>query len=640
MTPDDLAKFRSLDDPRLHPDGRRVIFSVAQMDLEEDRYQSELWLWDGEEARPFTHGPRDKSPRWSPDGSRLAFLRKGSGDEDKFQVAVMEAGGGEASILTHFPLGAEELEWSPDGQRLAVIGVDWTEEWTDLDDDERSRRPRRVTEVPWRYDSRGWVHDRRRHLYLVDGDGDEEAHLLTPGDFNETAPVWRPDGRAVAFLSARHEQRGLTPGVQPFEVGIEGGEAAPLAEIGTWELVSYRPDGVLHLIGQPNEWAWPTVAAVWRAEPDGSWTDLTGHLDRSAVFSSVPVSPPGPRWVGEDFVTVLEDGGRVRVIRIDHEGRPTDLIGGDRVVTGTDPTPDGSAMAFVATSPTDPGELWWWEDGEERALTSLNEEFRKDVPLVEPETFTVSSEGVEIDGWAYLPPGEGRVPMLLNIHGGPASQYGYRFFDEFQIYARAGYGVVACNPRGSSGRGLEFVRGVVGKGWGTADLADLRSVVDEALARFPRLDPDRLGVMGGSYGGFATAWLIAHDRRFDSAVVERALLSWSSFSGTSDIGAYFARMYLRGDDPDVMRAASPLSLAERVETPTLILHSEADHRCPVEQAEQLFMALKKAGVETEMVRFPGESHELSRSGKPKHRKERFEIILDWHARHLGGDLPT
>jgi dipeptidyl aminopeptidase/acylaminoacyl peptidase len=237
------------------------------------------------------------------------------------------------------------------------------------------------------------------------------------------------------------------------------------------------------------------------------------------------------------------------------------------------------------------------------------------------------------------------VPLLLNIHGGPATQYGYGFFDEFQVYAEAGYGVVACNPRGSSGKGAAFVRAPV-DAWEQerpVDLEDLLAVVEAALGRFPRLDAGRMGIMGGSYGGFMTARILAVDERWRSAVPERGLYSFTSFAGTSDIGHWFPGMYLRGRDFEDGWArlwrAGPLSKAHLIATPCLIVHSENDWRCPIEQAEQLHAVLVARGVESEMLRFPGESHELSRGGKPKHRRERFEAILDWHARHLG-DVTT
>ncbi len=554
----------------------------------------------------------------------------------------MSARGGEAAVVTSLPLGVESLEWSPTGDRLIAVGVDWVGEWAGLDEKERTRRPRRIDRVPFRFDNKGWLHDRRRHLYVIDPTSTESVRCVTPGEFDEGQPSWRPDGRAVAFLSARHPQRGLDPGQEVLEVDLETGEERPLVEKGHWTLVSYRPDGVVHVVGQPDPWAHPHIFSLWRVGGAGELTDLTGHLDRSVMTYSPAISPAGPQWVGDSAITCVEDAGRVKVVRVEPDGTVDWLLDGDRVITGVSPSADGSRLAFVAVAPGDPGEVHMAESGTEQPLTKLNERFRADVPLVEPEHFTVISEGESIDVFVYLPPGEATVPVLLNIHGGPATQYGYTFLDEFQVFTGAGYGVVACNPRGASGRGVEFVRAVRGKGWGTVDEADVTAALDAALKRYPRLGAGRVGIMGGSYGGFLTAWLIARQDRYRCAVVERALLGWPSFGGTSDIGATFGRMYLDADLPDGhgrLWEASPLSLAHQITTPTLIVHSENDFRCPIEQAEQLFMILKKAGVDAEFLRFPGEGHELSRSGKPQHRLERFDAILEWHQRYLAEDPP-
>ncbi len=287
--------------------------------------------------------------------------------------------------------------------------------------------------------------------------------------------------------------------------------------------------------------------------------------------------------------------------------------------------------------------MWWWEDGEERVLTSLNAPFRDEVPLIEPHFFTVEHDGVDLDVWVLMPEGDDPVPPLLNIHGGPATQYGFGFFDEFQVYARAGYGVIGCNPRGSSGRGHDFVRVPVNR-WveeRSPDLEDILAVVDASLDRFPRMDRDRMGIMGGSYGGLMTVKILGVDQRWKSAVPERGLYAMTSFAGTSDIGHRFPRMYLgpwSHEDWQRLWDSSPLKVAHRITAPCLIIHSEHDWRCPIEQAEQLHAVLVANGTPAEMLRFPGSSHELSRSGKPKWRKERFEAILDWHARHLASPM--
>jgi dipeptidyl aminopeptidase/acylaminoacyl peptidase len=622
MTPDQLTQLHVPGDPRLSPDGARVAYVVSTPNLEEDRYDRSIWIED----REFTKGPGDSNPRWAPDGSRIAFLR--SVDGESAQVAVIPVDGGEPRVVSSFDQGVEAAEWAPDGDRLVVVAVTHTEEWADLDDDERARRPRRVTRVPYRFDTKagGWTHDRKRHLWLVDPSGDQEPRCLTPGEFDEEAPAWSHDGSRVAFVSDRNPKQGLVSGNDVWEVDIETGDLSRVTDGGLWNAVSYRSDGALHLLGNTDS-RYPVNAYLHRRDDDGTLTNLTGRLDRGSV--SLAAGPAAIRWDGDDAIVGLEDSGRFGLVVVSPDGAVETLVEGDRVVTGF----DGGQGRLVYTASTwdSPGELF--SDG--TRVSHLNDD--SDLDLVAPDHFRVESGGHEVDVWVYLPDGDGSVPLLLNVHGGPASQYGFGFFDEFQIYTGAGYGVVACNPSGSAGRGTEFLESVRGDSWGEVDHADVSAAVEAALTRHDRLDRERMGVMGGSYGGFMTAWIIGREDRWKSAVVERALTMWTSFSGTSDIGGVFAENYLEASYPgnwDRLWEKSPLALAHNVTTPTLILHSENDYRCPIEQAEQYFMALLRNGTTTEFVRFPGEGHELSRSGKPRHRKERFEAILDWHSRHL------
>jgi dipeptidyl aminopeptidase/acylaminoacyl peptidase len=602
----------------LSPDGTRAAFVVSTPDLEDDRYVNSIWI----ENEKFTSGPGDTAPRWSPDGSRLAFLR--SPDGKPAQVAIIPVGGGEARIVTSFELGVEALEWSPNGEDLVVVAVTYAEEWADLEDEERSRRPRRVKGVPYRFDNRGWTHDRKRHLWMIDPAGDREPKCLTPGAFDEES-AWSPSGDWIAFVSDRDPGQGLVSGNDVWEVEVETGGVSQVTDRGFWAAVSYRTDGVLHLLGN-TESKYPHDNYLHRLLDDGSLTDLTGQLDRGSV--SLSAGPPVIRWDETDAIIGLEDSGRFGVIRVSPDGTIDTLARGDRVVTGFDLA--DRRLIYTASTWDSPGEVI--SDG--TPLTHLND---ADLDLVVPHHFTVDSEAHEIDVWVYLPHGDEKVPLLLNIHGGPASQYGFGFLDEFQIYAGAGYGVVACNPRGSSGRGRTFVEAVKGEAWGVVDYADVTAAITASLERHDRLDGERMGLMGGSDGGFLTAWIIGKEDRWKSAVVERALTSWTSFAGTSDIGGVFPENYLEAAYPgawDVWWRLSPLALAHNVTTPTLVLHAENDFRCPIEQAEQYFMALLRNGTQTEFVRFPDESHELSRSGKPRHRRERFDAILDWHSRHL------
>lgn len=619
MTPDQLASIHVPSDPRLSPDGARVAFVVSTPNLEDDRYDKRIWI----EGEPFTSGPGDTAPRWSPDGDRLAFLR--SKDGQPAQVALIPVDGGEARIITDFDLGVEELEWSPKGDRIAVVAITYADGWGDLDDEERKRRPRRLKSVPYRFDDKGWIHDRKRHIWLIDPQADEEPSCVTPGDHDEESLAWSPDGEKIAFLSDRAAQPGLVSGNDAWEIDVESGEITQVTDRGFWSCVSYRPDGALHLLGN-TESQYPVNAYLHRREDDGSLTNLTGHLDRGSV--SLAAGPAALRWADHEAVIGLEDSGRFGVVGVSPDGVVDALVEDDVVVTGFDRL--NSRLVYTASAWDSPGEVF----SDDERLTLLNDDT---LDVVAPEHFRTRSDGEEIDVWVYLPEGDRQVPLLLNIHGGPASQYGFGFFDEFQVYAGADYGVVACNPRGSSGRGEDFVEAVKGKNWGVVDHADISAAVEAALDRYSRLDPQRMGIMGGSYGGFMTGWIIGQEDRWRSAVVERALLSWTSFAGTSDIGGVFPENYLEESYPEAWATwwgKGPLACAHQVTTPTLIIHAEDDFRCPIEQAEQYFMALLRNGTATELLRFPGEGHEMSRSGKPRHRQERFEAILDWHSQHL------
>ena len=634
MQPTDIALIKHVSDPQMHPDGHRIAFVVGSVDLKGDRYTSSIWLWEGE-ARQLTSGSHDSAPRWSPDGRKLAFVRKGKEETDRPQLAVMPSNGGEARVVTSFELGVRAPAWAPDGSSVLVLGTGWHGEWAGLDKDERARRPRRITGFDVRLDDEGWLHDRRTYAYLIDPDGEAEPRRVGASDEEESDPVWSPDGSMVALLTSRDNPRFLENGYEVVEMDVNGGGETVRARRSGYFVLDYDPSGNLYGIGSPVP-DYPYVCSLWRL--DQPPVDVTGHIDRSINGLATAAALERPIWLEDGFLTGMVDRGRAPVVAFDPDGGVRTVLGGDRYITGLSRSASGR-LAFTSTHPTCPGELYeMTPGGEERCLTHFNRDIRANAALVSPEFFQVeSAPGVEVDTWAFLPEGEGPFPVLLNIHGGPASEYGFYFFDEFQVYVSAGYAVVACNPRGSEGQGHDWLRAVVGEGWGKVDVEDITAVVDQALRGDPRLDPDRLGIMGGSYGGFLTAWTIARDHRYRSAVVERALTDWESFGGTSDLSRDFSGLYLypaKAGDHEALWKASPMATADRVTTPTLIIHSESDLRCPIGQGEQFFTALLRNGVDVEMVRFPDEGHELSRSGAPRHRVERFEYILDWHARHL------
>ena len=628
MKPEDLSRLNVPTDPQLHPDGVRTAYVLTRIDLEEDGYRRQIHLHDGKSLRPFTAGPIDGMPRWSPDGQHLAFLRATDLKKPIPQLALMPAGGGEGSVLTKFDLGVEYLAWSPAGRWICVVARSWDPDLADLTDEERGRRPKRITSFPYRFDNRGWLHDRFRHLWLVDPTGVQEPRRLTDGDFDESMPAWHPDNNRIAFLTDRSPRRGLDAGSDVYEVTLEGELSRPV-ERGGWFAPVYSTDGALHVAGDPQV-DYPRLQGLWRVGPDSEPVNAFPRLDRS-VFPAAGGLPALPRWSAGRIYSLVEDSGRVELRVFDDDGGSETVVAGNRLVTGFDVGPGGRVVAAVS-SPTEPGEIVSLTAGDEQQLTFHSPPSGL---VVRPtEHFVAQSGAGELDVFVLTPEGDGPFPVLLNVHGGPAAQYGFGFFDEFQVYADAGYAVVATNPRGSSGKGLEFTRSVVGAGWGVVDLVDINAALEAALARYPQFDRERVGIMGGSYGGYMTAWAIAHDQRYRSAIVERALLSFPSFAGTSDIGPFFGPNYIETTELGPMWEKSPLSLADRVRTPTLVIHSEEDYRCPIEQAEQFLVALWQNNIPAEMLRFPGEGHELSRSGKPRHRLERFQAILSWHDKYL------
>ncbi len=293
----------------------------------------------------------------------------------------------------------------------------------------------------------------------------------------------------------------------------------------------------------------------------------------------------------------------------------------------------GASLVVSFSDASTAGDVAVLDGGQLRRLTDFSAPLRSVAGITEPEELTFpSADGYPVHGWLVRPAGPGPHPVLLNIHGGPFAQFTVALFDEAQVYAGAGYAVLMCNPRGSAGYGQDHGRSIKER-MGTVDMQDVLAFLDGAVAKFEELDADNVGIMGGSYGGYLTAWTISHDHRFRAAIVERGFLDPVSFTGSSDIGWFFGGEYT-GSSAEQMAAQSPMARVHNVSTPSLVIHSEEDLRCPVEQGQRYFTALKQLGVETGFLVFPGENHELSRSGTPHHRKQRFDEILKWWARYL------
>ncbi len=640
MKPADIALLHAVSKPTVAPDGRFAVVAVTRPDLDSDDYRGHLWIvpTDGSaQSRPLTAGWRDTAPVYSPDGAWLAFLRAMDRDGPHAKPHVMPTNGGEPRRVTDQRLGAEAPVWSPDSRRIAYIAR-VPDEGRYTGSRAEAEPPRRIRTLQYREDNLGFFVDRRSHVFVVDpfGEPASEPLQVTSGDFEHASVAWSPDGQQLLFVSARHAGRDTDlvtdvwlcapDGSQPRSLTRGMSASGPMLSI---DQVRFTPDGtsvcfVAFELGADGREMLGRNGGLWSVPADGSapsrrLTDAEAvHLARGGTIETTQ----------HGALVAAERRGSVELLLVPYDGgEPETLMSGRRQVEGIAGT-DSIVVAAVA-GPGTCGELIALADGTERPLTSFA---AVTSPLPLAEITATAPDGYGVHGWIVRPAGPGPHPILLMIHGGPFTQYGWRLFDEAQVYADAGYAVVMGNPRGSSGYGQAHGTAIIGDAARTA-ASDLLALLDAALAT-GGLDGSRTGVLGGSYGGYMTTWLAAHHGEvFKAAVSERAVNAVDSFHGSSDVGWFFAAA-LWGPDPADWAAQSPLTYAGQISIPMLIIHSEHDWRCPIEQAQRLFVALRLRGIPVEMLLFPGEGHELTRSGRPSHRAARFEAILDWWSRHL------
>lgn len=647
---DDLFRIAMVSDPQVSPDGTQVAFVVTRMYRKENCYRSGIWTVPvaGGAPRPLTAGTaRDSTPRWSPDGRWLAFLSTRGGD--KPQLWYLPADGGEARQLTNLPEGVEQPVWSPRGDALAFVSKVGPEKQSDSD-------VRVIRTIRYRFDGEGFLDDKYRQIWVVPFDPSNpsmpEARQITDGPYEHRDPAWSPTGHEIAFTAARHPDWELGVLQDIWAVSAAGGPPRKITcAPGAWSEPVWSPDGTTIALLGPSDYRRADHAnvLVWTVPAGGGApVPRTAALDRSAGdttlgdiprFSSSPVA-----WDsrGEAIHFLASDHGNTHLFRVSlADNRIERVIGGQRRVGMVVPIPGDAGFVFAASTPTSPGEIYACgpDGGNELQLTDVNREWLEEVELAEPEEiWATSPDGTRIQGWLLRPPGARpgvRYPMILQIHGGPHLQYGNGFMHEFQMLAGLGYAVLYSNPRGGTGYGEEFAA-KLHAAWGEADMPDLMAIVDEAI-RLGGIDEQRLGVTGGSYGGIMTNWVIGHTDRFKAAVTQRCCSNYVSMYGTDDISYSTSAMTFGAEvweDPELYWRLSPITYVENIKTPLLIIHSEEDYRCPIEQAEQLFVSLKVLRRPVEFVRFPNESHGLSRGGQPRHRLERLEAIAGWFQRWL------
>ncbi len=670
LTPDDLHALKLAEDPQIAPDGQHVAYVVVGIDRPTYEYRRAIWVApaSGGEARAFTSGPNDSSPRWSPDSRYIAFVRAPAGKVEpknqaerergvgKPQVWVLPADGGEARQLTFAREGAHDPVWSPDGATLlfaAETGAPDDPEAVDAKLDGKDVPPVRTIDRLWyRLDGHGWNYERRVHLFSIPACGGEPRQL-TDGDWDDGNAAWSPDGRRIAFTSDRAKDRWRWPAADVWVLDVTSGALQRLTDESLHcGAPAWSPDGqTLAFAASPRRRSGGHVDFyIVPADGDAAARRLTEDFvptcsDTCIDDQRAGHGPARPFWSddGTQVYFLAAYRGTTHVYAATPEGgEPREVTQGERHVYAFTLDAARRTLALGISDPITPGDVYLQpvdQPEEARRLIELNAALWAEVELSRPREFTFTgADGWSLQGWVLRPmgiPADQVTPAILQIHGGPTAMYGRSFFFEFQLLAAHGYTVVYTNPRGSTGYGRTFSAAVTND-WGGKDYEDLMAGLDAAIAH-GGIDPNRLGVAGGSYGGYMTNWAIGHTDRFKAAVTMRCVSNLATMFGTSDIGWDLTIDYFDAtpwEHLDKLMHHSPIKYVDNIHTPLLILHSESDLRCPIAEAEQLYAALKYLGREVKMVRFAGQTHDLSRNGHPRSRVLRLRQIVDWFTDHI------
>ncbi|QKS70807.1 S9 family peptidase [Paenalkalicoccus suaedae] len=639
ITAKDLESLHVIKDPHLH--SGKVAY-IRQTINTESEYESHLFVQDIDEpvATQWTFGDgRIEAPAFSPNGQWITFTGL-KHDDKKPQLYIQSTHGGEPKKITSFTNGVSKPIWSPDSSTI-LFTTAIKKDGDQVDEQTSSKSQKKViTRLAYKSDAKGFLTDATNQLVTYDI-GTNTTTVLTNESVDLTPSGFSPDAKKIVLFANFEGDAHILSDIYLFDMETKELEKIT-ASNGSFTQASYSPDGrYLAILGHERAFKGATYQKLWTYEfatkelrnitksSDEHLTDVMIGDIRGGMAYSEPV------WHEDSIYTLCSKNGATELVRVGLDGEITRVTSENNHVYAF--SLEGDTGVIGVSSPTRPGELYTLslDSSKLKPLTAFNEDLLKDVHVEEPEEMIIkASDGLSIQGWLLKPYGfrEGATyPGILEIHGGPHAMYGQTFFHEMQLFAAQGYAVFYSNPRGSHGYGQEFVNAVRGD-YGGMDYDDLMTFTDAVLEENPWIDTTRLGVTGGSYGGFMTNWIVAKNNRFKVAATLRCISNWISFYGVSDIGYFFTEWEVGADflaDPDKLWEHSPLRYVNDIETPLLIMHGELDYRCPIEQAEQLYIALKMREKDVRFVRFPESNHELSRSGKPYLRQERLDELVTW-----------
>lgn len=658
---DDFTKYKFLSGIRLSPNGKNVGFILHRMDVEENKYLSNIYIYDEEKKSEYklTSLDEERSFIWKDNNTILFPAVRGKKDKDRREKKEeftsyyeISLNGGEATKAFEIPLNVNSLEILDEGNLLLTANFDPNHpNLKELSGEEKEKAIKQMEEdkdyevldeIPFWSNGVGFTNKKRNRLYIYNLN-DKKAIPVTD-EFTDVGSIKlnKDKTKVIIVASSYTDKMQLKSDLHLYNIKENNLEKLTHHEGFSYSYADFLHDKIIFAGKDMKSYGLNQNPHFYLMDLDGnnpiriSKDDFDYGLWNS-VGSDCRFGGSRSMVVDGDYLYfVTTEGDSSYINKIDKEGNIEKLIQGKGSVDGFDIL-DGN-INFIGLRGLKLQELYSLKEKEEIQLTKFNEWVMEEKKLSQPQHLSFENDGITIDGWVMKPVDfeEGKTyPAILDIHGGPKTVYGEVFYHEMQYWANEGYVVFFCNPRGSDGRGNEFAD-IRGK-YGTIDYDDIMKFTDLVLERCPFIDRDRVGVTGGSYGGFMTNWIIGHSNRFKAAASQRSISNWVSFFGTTDIGYYFAddqNAATPWSDIEKLWFHSPMKYADKVVTPTLFIHSEEDYRCWLPEGLQMFTALKYHGVDSRLCMFRGENHELSRSGKPKHRIRRLEEITNWFNKYL------